>query len=111
MRAAIAAIALLAAVPARADRPAPPPPAPMTPITARVIEWVIQGKAVVITLDRGGEAGVTTGVHGHLVDDHGRAIPHGDFTILRVDRRTSVAKVAAPVDVIAHRPRAVIEPR
>jgi hypothetical protein len=112
MRAAILVLAMLAAAPARADRPRlpPPPSAPMTPITARVVAWQISGKAVIITLDRGGDTGVATGLHGRLGDDHGRAVPHGDFTILRVMRRESIAKVAVPVAVVEHGVHAIIEP-
>lgn len=113
MRAVVVALALLASAPARADRPTPPPPppsAPMTPLSTRVISYQIEGKDVIITLGLGSDGGVATGSRGHLVDDRGRSVPHGDFTILRVDRRTSIAKVKVPIAVVEHGARAIIEP-
>jgi len=99
--ASVVGVIALAPAPAQAKRLAP---------TAKVIKLEVQGSDVVITLDRGSDQGVTAGWRGHLVNGRGIMVQGSAFTILRVTKRTSVAKVKLTFDQVKAFPRAIIEP-
>ena len=97
----VAFVFALGAAPAQAKRLAP---------TAKVIELHVDGNYVVITLDRGRDQGVAAGWRGHLVNGRGIMVQGSAFTIIRVTKSKSFARVKLTMDQVRAYPRAIIEP-
>jgi hypothetical protein len=87
---AVIAIVLVGA-PAAADRMSP---------YARIIDIQVEGTKSFLTMNRGSEQGIAEGWRAWLVKPGGERLPHGDFVIFRVTKRTCIGAVAIDAEEI-----------
>jgi hypothetical protein len=118
----------LPAVPAPAEEPAvvaqppltPPDdegagsastPAAAGPLTAQVVKVQASDGGIIVTLDRGKEHGVDRGWRGQVLQGSGNSpLSGGQFTIITVSARRSVAKIKLSIDQIRSNRRALLSP-
>jgi hypothetical protein len=77
------------------------PPAPV----ARVVEVMVEGSEMRVTLDAGAARGVTTRWTAEFVDRDQKPLPGGTCVIVRVDKERTRCKVKLTQDQIMANPR------
>ncbi len=112
----------LPAIP-EAGEPAPetPPPAqptptvaappPVQPVKARVSKYEVSGGGtLVITIDKGKNAGVETGWKGQILGGSGQPVRGGEFTVSKVTGSEAQGKVGLSVDQIKTNNKVLLTP-
>jgi hypothetical protein len=72
---------------------------PPKPVIGRVIKAIVSGNATILTVDIGSTDGITKHWRGALVTANDRPISNADVEILRIDRKVTVVKLKATVEV------------
>lgn len=81
------------------------------PVAANVIGMDAHPGFVLITLDVGSETGIDTRWRGHVLRGNSSALlVGGDLTLVRVDKRRSIAKVQLTTDLITANPHLQLTP-
>jgi hypothetical protein len=75
-------------------------PATGQPVNARVSRYVVSGGGLVITVDKGKNAGVETGWKGQVLGGSGQPVRGGEFTVVKVTGGEAQGKVGLSVDQI-----------
>jgi len=83
-------------------------PEPSTAVKARIIRPVAAGGGTKITMNRGSSHGVAVGWKGTVVNQAGKAIDGGSFTVSKVKASECEGQVSAPPDAVIAAGRAVL---
>jgi hypothetical protein len=90
--------------------PTPPEPPKADPVKGRVVKYTLAGSGVVITVDRGRNAGVEPGWKGSVIGASGKQVQGGDFVVSKVTGAECQGKVSLSVDQITAAKRVVLQP-
>ena len=91
--------------------PAPPPVAKPSPVKARVLKTEITDDGIVVTLSAGSDQGVARSWRGHLLrGETGAALPASGLQIIRVDKRSTLARVRLISEVVNANQNVILEP-
>jgi hypothetical protein len=81
--------------------PIAPPPVAVDPVKARIVKYqVSSGGSLIVTVDKGKNAGIENGWKGQVLASSGKALEGGDFTITKVTSGEAVGKVSLSVDQV-----------
>jgi hypothetical protein len=88
------------------------PPPKVDPIPARVVKFQVSGSgAVIITVDKGKNAGIEQGWVGKVVNSAGKTVDGGEFKVTKVTSGEAVGKVQLSVDQIRANRKVVLTPQ
>jgi hypothetical protein len=93
-----------------ATQPTEPPPPTVQPVRARVAKYEVAGGALVITVDKGKNAGIEAGWKGQVLGGSGQPVRGGDFTVSKVSGSEAQGKVGLSVDQIKTNNRVLLSP-
>jgi hypothetical protein len=91
-------------------QPTEPPPPVIKPIKARVAKYEVAGGSLVITLDKGKNAGIEAGWKGQVLGGSGQPVRGGEFTVSKVSSSEAQGKVGLSVDQIKTNNRVLLSP-
>jgi len=93
-----------------ATQPTTPPPPVIKPIKARVAKYEVAGGSVIITVDKGKNAGIEAGWKGQVLGGSGQPVRGGEFTVSKVSSSEAQGKVGLSVDQIKTNNRVLLSP-
>lgn len=93
-----------------ATQPTVPPPPTVQPVRARVAKYEVSGGGLVITVDKGKNAGIEAGWKGQVLGGSGQPVRGGDFTVSKVSGSEAQGKVGLSVDQIKTNNRVLLSP-
>jgi hypothetical protein len=81
--------------------PTEPVAATVAPVAARIVKYQVSSSgSLIVTVDKGKNAGVENGWRGQVLSAAGRPLEGGDFTVTKVTSAESVGKVGLSVDQV-----------
>jgi hypothetical protein len=93
-----------------ATQPTEPPPPAVKPVRARVAKYAVAGGSLVITVDKGKNAGIEAGWKGQVLGGSGQPVRGGEFTVSKVSSSEAQGKVGLSVDQIKTNNRVLLSP-
>jgi hypothetical protein len=104
-----------AAVPPPGTPPPPgpvePPPPTAQPVAARIVKYQVSSAGgLIVTVDKGKNAGIDAGWRGQVLAASGKPLEGGDFTITKVSSAESVGKVGLSVDQVKANRKVTVSP-
>jgi hypothetical protein len=79
------------------------------PVDGKIINVQASSDGAIITINRGSEKGIDRGWKGRILRANGTAIDGGEFTVIKVTKRESVAKVRLTTDTVQANPNVRFE--
>jgi hypothetical protein len=94
-----------------ATQPTAPPVPAAQPVKARVSKYDVSGGGtLIITIDKGKNAGVETGWQGQVLGGSGQPVRGGTFTVTKVTGSEAQGKVSLSVDQIKTNNKVILSP-
>jgi hypothetical protein len=95
----------------RCPKPKPPPCVPPAscnppPPIGRIVRTEVSSGGVLVTVEMGSDQGLRRDATAKLIKESGDPIPRAEVTLIRVNKRTSIWRIAhVPLDVVSANPR------